>query len=366
MQIAEALKTDLRRVVAILEADYRGGIVRPAEVMVNRVVDLDHRNAGSLNRTDIPADQRLRSNGVKESDFPLPARVLRFAVPFTKQAAAEVAELRTFARWQAAAANAMIARLRALGREPTPEDWLAEYRRLMDERDTKKRLDPDSLFDTPITDDYPNIDQFGPVVAGEGSVWDFEKRQYVGGYPTPASENYREIGELAVARFRIAGIPGDELQNRVRLSGETEVNGNRILRGESAEQAIRDHIERGAARGFDVSNWRWSAVTPETPVTFTATEADRRLILQDAVDQLARPGAFTTEEWADAAYKLFQSPERKNGSDGVIRTYLAAAAAYRMGRVPVFPHDIDLRAMTMEQRDFVKYVVDHDASAAGA
>ncbi|MFI2230164.1 hypothetical protein [Nocardia testacea] len=288
----------------------------------------------------------------------MPGRARDFAERFDLKTAEKRANLREFARWQADAANAVVARLRALDRTPNTKDWELEYQLLTKERSTKATLFPDSRLDTLITDENPNADCFGPNIVRDGATWDPRAQRWAGGHPTPWSQTYAATGVRALARFRSEGVTGNELQNTVRLSDGTVVDGNRLLRNESAEQASRDRRDRLAARGIDVRAWR--PPTPDEVFTITASEANRGRILADAFDQLATPGAFTTETWADVAYKLFQAPQMKNGSDAVIRTYLAAAAEYRLGRVPDFPHDIDLRAMTMSQRDFVGFVVDHD------
>ncbi|MFE9575170.1 hypothetical protein ACFYO1_02195 [Nocardia sp. NPDC006044] len=172
------------------------------------------------------------------------------------------------------------------------------------------------------------------------------------------NQTYADVAERALARFRKEGITGDVLQNTVQLSSGETVNGNWMACGMAHERAAREQIERNVARGLDVS--KWSPTTHQRVVTITATEADRRLILQDAFRQLADPKPFTIRTWANVSYELFQSPQTKNGSDAVIRTFLAAAGEYRMSRVPKFPHDIDLRAMTMNQRDFIDFITDFD------
>ncbi|MET8798036.1 GNAT family N-acetyltransferase [Nocardia sp. NPDC004568] len=298
---------------------------------------------------------------VEVTDFPFPARAQVWAWPLTKEAAEIVAKLRRFAEWQARAANSVVVRLRALGRAPTPEDWLAEYRTLMDERAEEPVLHPGSRLNDPVTDEDFHIDVFGDNEPGDGAVWDPRTRQRIGGLPTPASEIYEETGARTRARFQAEGITGEELQNEILLSDSdgTVVDGNRILRGVLAEHAVTDQKRRNLARGLDVS--KRPILTPERVVVVPAKKADRERILQDAMEQIARPGAFTVEVWANVAYKLFQAPQRLNGSDSVIRTFLAAVAVYRLGRVPAIPHDIDLRALTLSQREFVRFMVLADA-----
>ncbi|MFJ1461377.1 winged helix-turn-helix domain-containing protein [Nocardia sp. N2S4-5] len=298
---------------------------------------------------------------VEESDFPFPARAQLWAAPLTEEAAKVIAELRRFAGWQAGAANSLIDRLRALGRWPVTEDWLTEYRDLMDARSEGPTLHRNSRLNAPVTDADFNIDVFGDNVPGDGAVWDPRERRWIGGLPTPASEIYEVTGARALDRFRVEGVTGDELQNKVLVSDGT-VDGNRILRGTLAEQAVIDQKRRNLARGLEVG--KWSALTPRRVVVVPATEANRNRILRDAFEQIARPGAFTVETWAHVAYQLFQAPQRLNGSDSVIRTFLAAVAAYRLGRVPAIPHDIDLRALTMNQQEFVRSLLLADSGGA--
>ncbi|MEV0109864.1 hypothetical protein AB0H42_26480 [Nocardia sp. NPDC050799] len=312
-----------------------------------------------------PTNAAVRGGGVSEKDFPLPGRVQDFASPFTEEAAAKVAERQKFSRWQADAANIMVGNLRALGRRPTPNDWSAEYWRLVEERSKRSPLFPDNdRLKKPITDDEPNRDWFGLNIPPEGGVREPLTGQWVGGQPTPLGRAYAEAGERALARFETEGVTGNDFQNTVRLSDGSFVDGNRIARKERLEQISREMAERYAARGFDISAWQYSS-RPGDVITSTATETDRSRIIQDAFRQLAGPGEFTTEAWADVAYKLFQGPQMYAGSDAVTRTFLAGAAEYHLGRVPVFPHDIDLRALTMSQRDFVSYIVEHDMSMRG-
>ncbi|WP_280442741.1 hypothetical protein [Nocardia brasiliensis] len=298
--------------------------------------------------------------GVKDTDFPLPHRIIRYAAPLSEKAVESVAELREFAKWQAGAANGVVERLRALDRPTTAEDWSAEYWHLVEERSRQKPLFLGTArLSTRITDDAPNFDIFGDNVRGDGAVRDPVVWRWVRGRTHPAREVYIETGRRSLARFRCEGMAGDVLQNVVCLSNGVEVNGNRILRNERAKWAWFELLRRNMEKGWDVS--RLSSLTEKQVIVATATEADRLVILGDAFEQLARPGALAIEDWADIAYKLYQSPQTISGSDAVIRTYLAAAGEFRSGRVPRFPHDIDLRGMTMSQRDFIEDIVEHDS-----
>ncbi|MFQ6395237.1 hypothetical protein ACLMAJ_17435 [Nocardia sp. KC 131] len=298
------------------------------------------------------------TGGIKETDFPFPGRLETFARPFTEEASVKVAKLQEFTKWQADAANTMASRLRALGREPTPEDWEAEYWHLTEERSKRSGLFSTADLETRITDNYPNLTWFGNEFTRK-HTWNRIDEEWVRGEATRRNITYMEAAERALARFPAEGVTGDKLQTVVHLTDGTDVNGNLTLRGESAEQHFEYLRQWSAANGRDVS--QWPVPTSEEAMTITATEADRQKIFKDALKQLAEPGDFATEKWAEVSFKLYESPQTKNGSDAVIRSYIVGAAEHRMGRVPNFPHDIDLRANTMTQEDFVRYVVDHDA-----
>lgn len=338
-QIADTLEVEVRKVVEIIRADYEGKIIRPLNEGTNRIV---------------------------ATDFPFPGRLISWTTgvgprPFAGENLERIAELRKFAEWQADTANRMTGRLNALDREPTAEDWRTEYRRLMKERSEYNVDSPSTSLskympEDPITDKDPNYDWYGNAAVRHNTEWDEENMRWFGGQPSFHGIIYDETAERILKRFRIEGAVGDELQNIVRLSDGTEVNGNRLLKDESAKQAAVFMKERAADHGVDVS--QWPIPTDKEAMTITGTEGDRQRILQDAFKQLAEPGEFTLEKWAEVAYELYQSPQTKAGSDSLIRTFLAGAGEYRMGRVPDFPHDIDLRAYTMRQTDFVKYVVD--------
>ncbi|WP_280336613.1 hypothetical protein [Nocardia wallacei] len=337
--IADTLGLEFRKVSEIIRADYRGGIVHPLREGVDRIV---------------------------EADFTFPGRLISWVTgvgprPFAGENLNRIAKLRTFAEWQAGTANRMTARLGSLDREPTAEDWKSEYWRLVEERAEYNVRGPSpASADLPqsatITDDDPNWDWFGNDVCRHNAEWDDKNKRWVGGQPSLHSLIYDKTAERILKRFRTDGTAGDELQNIVHLSDGTKVNGNRLVKGERAKQAAVYLKEWNAHRGFDVS--KWAIPTDKEAMTVTGSEADRQRILQDAFQQLAEPGEFTPEKWAEVAYKLYQAPQTKTGSDAVIRTFLAGVAAHRMGWVPAFPHDIDLRAYTMRQQDFVNCVVD--------
>ncbi|WP_280442752.1 hypothetical protein [Nocardia brasiliensis] len=324
--------------------------------------------SSTINRTgaDTLGTARL-SEGIKTEDFPFPGRADTFARPLSKSDAAELAERKRFAEWQASAANAGVGRMVALGRQPTASEWRAEYEALIAERAKQgfTRFGHDHTigkerFTTPITDESPNRDQIGNIGRlRAGSAWSEEAQAWVGGQPTPASRTFEEAGRRARVRFADEGILGDVLQNRVRLTNGQEVDGNRIVTGGTAEQIAQELKAYVAARGVDVSTFETKS--SDLSFTITATAADRERILQDACDQLGGPGRLTLETWVDNAYKMLQAPQNKRGSDAIIRTFIAETGFYNLRRVPTFPHDIDLLANTMSQQDFVRHVVDYDA-----
>ncbi|MFF7944809.1 hypothetical protein ACFZC5_34390 [Nocardia gamkensis] len=284
---------------------------------------------------------------ISHTDFPFPGRLFQSPWPVTRPDARvldeQIEQYGKFRDWQVHAANDMSTDLRYLGRDPTPDDWEKSYWRLVEQRSTQPSLHPNPQLTTPITDTARRADCFGKLGKEQ-------ERQ-----PTPFGIAYAEAGQRGFARMKAAGV--DQMDNVVRLTDGTEVKGNWMMRGDPAQRVIFD-LTKGDET--DPLHKRTDVV-----VTVTGDVADQTRILEDAFWQLADPGEFTVQTWADVAYKLFQSPQTVEGSDAVIRTFLAGAGDYRLGRVPVFPHDIDLRALTMTQTDFVRYIVDHDAVMRG-
>ncbi|MFI2233525.1 hypothetical protein [Nocardia testacea] len=310
--------------------------------------------------------QRIEHAGngrVEPTDFPFPGRLINDPMPLPKEASDKVDRLRDFAGWQADAANAMVGRLRGLGREPTAADWREEYWNLLRSRSGKPALFATSDLGTRITDDYPNLTWLGPEFKKDVLLFDRSGQVYIRGRASPHNMTFVQAAQRALARFEAEGVTGDELYTIVRLTDGTEVKGNLTKRGEAARRHFEYLRQWSAAKGRDVSDW--PEPTAEEAMTLTASEADRGRIFEDAFKQLADPGEFSTREWADVAFKLFESPQMKNGSDAVTRTYIAGAAQYHLGRVPDFPHDIDLLANTMTQEDFVQHLVDYDSRRAG-
>lgn len=250
-----------------------------------------------------------------------------------------------FRDWQVDAANDMSTSLRHLGRDLTPGDWEKSYWRLVQQRSIQPSLHPDNDLTIPITDNDLRADLFG--------------RPGDEPQPTPFGIAFAGAARRGLERMKAAGV--DQLDNVVRLTDGTEVKGNWMMRGDLVKQELLRMAEEESTPGQIHSLQRWTDVV----LTVTGSEADRARILQDGFRQLADPAEFTVQTWADVAYKLFQSPQTMYGSDAMIRTFLAGAGDYRLGRVPVFPHDLDLRALTMTQTDFVHYIVDHDVVLRG-
>ncbi|MGW5385615.1 hypothetical protein [Nocardia sp. NPDC003963] len=307
--------------------------------------------------------ERAGSGRVEAADFPFPSRLINEPMPLPREVSEKVDGLRGFAEWQAGAANAMVNNLRALERKPEARDWENEYWNLLKSRSGKPALFSTSDLGTPITDDYPNLTWLGPEFKKDVLLFDRSRNEFIRGRASPHNMTFEQAARRALARFEAEGVTGDELHTVVRLTDGTEVKGNLIKRGEAARQHFEYLRQWSAAKGRDVSEW--PEPTAEEAMTLTASEADRGRIFADAFEQLAEPGEFTTRKWADVSYKLFESPQMKNGSDAVTRTYIAGAGQYHLGRVPDFPHDIDLLANTMSQKDFVRHLVNYDMPQGG-
>ncbi|MGW5703791.1 hypothetical protein [Amycolatopsis japonica] len=214
-------------------------------------------------------------------------------------------------------------------------------------------------YRTPITDDTTNYDRIGYVGrVRDGAQWDSEFRLYRGGTATPAFHTLVEAGRRALERFETDAPHGAVLQNFVELPDGTLVLGNRLLRGQAAEDVARQLEDRLAARG--------SARVETGGVllyTATASEADRARLHQAAIDAFAE--AITTTDpaaalrsWVHGAYCLYQAPQTKKGSDAVARVALVAFGALALGRVPQLPHDIDLRGYVDGQAAFTRDLQD--------
>lgn len=189
-----------------------------------------------------------------------------------------------------------------------------------------------------------------------GSAWSDEAQAWIGGEETPASHVVATAGDRALARFETEGVSGDVLQNWVHLPDGTAVPGNQIVRGEMAKRVVLDLKNGVEKRGLNVSQFETGG---NMVFMVTADEASRAAIFQAAMQELERfsqqPGQCTPETLANLAYLLFQAPQNKKGSDAVIRTFLVTAGTYLTNVTPVLPQDLDLRAGTMTQRQFIQY-----------
>ncbi|QIZ37038.1 hypothetical protein [Saccharopolyspora sp. ASAGF58] len=296
--------------------------------------------------------------------FPTPALILRTNDPTAQRS------VRTFAHAQAETARSLHQMLTEGLRDARPrdidmriaalttvfetaEDW--RYRTASANPHSSGRYGADHAeqFNTPITDDNPNLFRIGEHERlREGAAWDPATRTYIGGAETPASRTMRWIGALAATRF--ADLPGtDVLSNRVTLTGRRVVGGMRLLRGSAAHHAAAEIAARIASRGGDPSH-----IVTDGDLIYTASapEADRMAIFHNAMILLAEdhatPAAALTA-WLQAVYLLYQAPRRKRGSDATIRTFLIAAGTYLLAHPPVLLHDIDLLAYVRPQEHFV-------------
>lgn len=211
----------------------------------------------------------------------------------------------------------------------------------------------------PITDQSPNDDRIGEVPRQRrGAAWNYEAQAYIGGTTTPASKILKAAGERAINRFVAEGVTGDVLQNFVRLPNGNAVQGNKIIKGEAANAIIQAQKERVERSGRSTSQFDTGGGV-DLVFMETASETDRAIIFQAAMQELERlsqqPDQCTPEALANLAYLLFQSPHNKKGSDAVIRTFLIVAGTYLTGEAPVLRQDVDLRAGTMAQDNFVQH-----------
>ncbi|MBC9724019.1 hypothetical protein [Streptomyces sp. TRM68367] len=208
-------------------------------------------------------------------------------------------------------------------------------------------------FRTPVTDDNPNLFRLGEHERlREGTRWDPTTRTYLRGTETPASRTMRQFGTQAFARF--SQTPDtDVVRNRVTMHDGEVVHGMQLLRGNAAHRAATEMVARIAARGGDTSR-----IITDGHLIYVASapEADCGKIFHNAMILLARDHASAASAltaWLQAAYLLYQAPRRKRGSDATVRTFLIAAGAYLLDRLPVLLHDIDLRAYVTPQDQFV-------------
>lgn len=304
---------------------------------------------------------------ITAESFPFPDRADTFARPLSEGDQRRLEGLRRFAGLQAAAANKALETLAASGATPTVEDWSKIYQSLTDWRSGlnaahfgKGVVQGKDRITTPITDASPNRDRIGAVGRlRANSQWSDEAQSWVGGEQTPSSRVAERAGERVTRRFDAEAPDSDELQNIVRLPDGTAVNGNKIVRGRKAAQIAQEIKQGVAARGHDVSQFDTGG---DMMFTVTATEADRTRIFAAAMDRLQELSSLpkneiTDKDLAEVVYLLYQSPLNKKGSDAVTRPYYVVAGKYLQGKAPAVPQDIDLRAYTMSQDQFVQYMI---------
>jgi hypothetical protein len=310
---------------------------------------------------------------VTPDSFPMPDRANTFPYgqPQTEAEQEKLAKTQAFAELEAAEANRVLGELRSPEFPGTADAWRGVYGEVTNWRFNLAVASSGHQFVEgaqgipaeaqrvlmPITDDATNRDRIGT----NGRLrfrpeWDDTQQTFVGGQPTPASEISDTVGRIAEERFAAEGNATDTLQTAVTLPDGRVVNGNKLVRGETAK-AIPQALKQGvAARGHDVS--RFDLGGDGIMFSETGTEADRAAIFEAAMDALAseQPGQMSIDSWANTAYLLYQAPQYKRGTDAVIRTFLVAAGTRLLGEAPVVPQDVDLRAYTMGQEAFVEYV----------
>ncbi|MGW6330836.1 hypothetical protein [Nocardia rhamnosiphila] len=316
---------------------------------------------GLIGRTGEIAVGSLRRDStgrVEAENFPLPGRLDRRTRPHTAEAAAELDRLAEFAQDQADWANTVVADLRELEHPPGPADWEREFWKITDQRTTTTASEagPGALSEAI---DRPRRTRLGEIPRyGEGPLWIPGRRTPVG-LPTWAQGTFAAAGARAPRRFTAEGVTGDILETRIRLTDGTTALGRRLIRGETAEH-LAEEIRRRRAERTGKPPFEGPALAPGQVFSETSSPEERTRILADAFAQLAAPGEFTTATWAEIAYKLFHAPQRKSGSDAVIRSFMAAVGVHHLGRVPDFSHDIDLLAMVTSQDEFIALIIEHD------
>jgi hypothetical protein len=301
------------------------------------------------------------SSYISPDKFPSPDRVMTFAEPLTDEEAATVAERREFSNWQARVASGALDYLQSL-QTPTATDWEALYELVVEERADLKLLWKDRRvaqsnrnIQTLITDDSPNQDRVGDT--GRFRVnpnWDEATQMWTGGEQTPAGEALISAGTWALNRFASVNEAGDVLQNKVSLPDGQKVLGNQIVRGSTATRRLVKLKENILSRGIDVGHFETGG---DIILLVSATESNRATIFNAVMHEFAKLAQqnkqCSREEFMNLVYLLFQSPKYKRGSDSVIRVFAAAASVYLTGEMIVLPKDVDLRAATMTQNDFV-------------
>jgi hypothetical protein len=161
----------------------------------------------------------------------------------------------------------------------------------------------------------------------------------------------------ALAARRLAGSPAAERAvHLVTLPDGRHAQGTVLLRGDAARRAAAEIARRITTRGGDASR---IATADDLIYTASAPEADRRATFRSAMGLLAGSSAGPAgalPAWARAAWRLYQAPRRKRGTDATIRVFLIAAGTCLLGRPPVLPHDIDLAAYVWDEGQFTMQV----------
>lgn len=282
-------------------------------------------------------------------------------------------QLNAFAKFQAAAANESLAWLnQRLDAATTPFERsaafvqlyrnLAEWRfHLAQQADGRS---PDAELEhyrMPIPESESMVDSFGPGLRSEGGVISLETGTIVRGIRTPGSKQSALLGSIIQARFDAEAPNAEVLQNKVTVPSGEVINGNQLLRGETA--ASSRGIPR-AITGFYV--------------TATGEQRDRHALQREAFGLLAdlegRRAAGETDLFADrnarlafvqAEYFLYQGPEYVRGGDATIRTLLVTAHARVFDEALRLPQDIDVMAYAAGQEAFYEHVGRTQSTVAG-
>lgn len=296
---------------------------------------------------------------ITPESFPTPALAICTTDPAQRQ------KVTGFAAEQANAAAAIAARLhkcwpatgaarRAALRAALDEAERWRYDLAVRVGDARSGIDSTSAperFRVQIGDGS-NYDRIGTVGRlRECPTWNADRRQFLGGRPTPASDVLAEYGEAATARFARQAPDADELHNMVRLPDGQQLPGVRLLRGAAAERAAAELVARIAARGVDASQIETGG---ELLYTVTASAQARHHLRAAVLALLAQLDPAATSDdaaarWATATYCLFHAPRMKKGSDATARVFAVATAAALLNRAPILPHDIDLQAYVLDQ-----------------
>ncbi|MDX2970770.1 hypothetical protein [Kribbella solani] len=273
-----------------------------------------------------------------------------------------------FARFQAEAANGSVAwlgeRLGAVATRAERSMAFAQlYRNLAEWRfETAHRAggrSPNSeleQYHQSIGPHEPRTSVFGPRLRSEGGgQLDFSTRRLTDGIPTPASRQSALIGTIIEARFAARRTVWC-----CRTRSTFRTNG----------------VSTGTCCSVD---WPWPTsvgsrfAIDELYATKTAEHTDRWTLQAEAFGLLAdleerrsagqAPDAEARRAFVQATYYLYQGPEFVRGGDATIRTLLVAAHARVFDEALKVMQDVDIRAMTMSQRDFTKYAVQNYALA---